>query len=288
MIETLPNSLGTGRRSGGTSAMPFRTIEISDPTLTPPGFHFITVQSPALRQRADLTVYVPASADPRKPLPTVTLLHGVYGSHWAWAFKGGAHAILEKLIAAGRIQPMALLMPSDGLWGDGSAYMKHGDRDYASWIVDEVAEAAAQADARLADGPRFICGLSMGGFGALRLGALHPETFTAFSGLSSATDLTQLEDLCRQSGFHYNLAPGQARTVLEAILANRAQLRPFRFDCGSNDFLIEPNRRLHRELTTAGIAHRYVENPGEHIWPYWQKHLGDSLEFFAEILAKSS
>lgn len=267
--------------------MPFRTIEISDPTLTPPGFQFITVQSPALRQRVDLTVYVPTSAKPQQALPTVTLLHGVYGSHWAWAFKGGAHVILEQLIAAGRIQPMALLMPSDGLWGDGSAYMKHGERDYAAWIVDEVAEAAGQADPRLVGGPRFIAGLSMGGFGALRLGALYPDTFAAFSGLSSATDLSQLEDLCRQSGFHYDLASGQPRSVADAMLANRERLRPFRFDCGSDDFLIEPNRRLHRELTAAGIEHRYVENPGEHNWAYWQKHLGDTLEFFSDQLTDS-
>ena len=267
--------------------MPFRTIEISDPTLTPPGFHFITVQSPALRQRADLTVYVPASADPKKPLPTVTLLHGVYGSHWAWAFKGGAHEIVERLVGEQRIPPMALLMPSDGLWGDGSAYMKHGERDYSSWIVDEAPEAAGQADARLLGGPRFIAGLSMGGFGALRLGALHPETFTAFSGLSSATDLTQLEDLCRKSDFQYDLAEGQPKSVLEAMLANRERLRPFRFDCGVDDFLIEPNRQLHRDLTTAGIAHGYVENPGEHDWSYWQKHLGDSLKFFAEVLTRN-
>ncbi len=268
--------------------MPFRTIELSDPTLTLPGFHFITVQSPALRQRVDLTLYVPPSADPKAPLPTVTLLHGVYASHHAWAFRAGAHVILEKLIASGRVRPMSLLMPSDGLWGDGSAYMKHGGRDYAAWIVDEVAEAAGQADPRLVGGPRFITGLSMGGFGALRLGALYPDKFAAFSGLSSATDLTQLEELCRQSGFHYDLAPDQPRTVLEAILANRERLRPFRFDCGSDDFLIEPNRRLHRELTAAGIAHRYVENPGEHNWPYWQKHLGDTLEFFSDQLPRST
>lgn len=268
--------------------MPFRTIEISDPTLTPSGFHFITVQSPALRQRVDLSVYVPLSAKPKEPLPTVTLLHGVYASHHSWAFRAGAYVILDALIASGRVQPMALLMPSDGLWGDGSAYMKHGERDYAAWIVDEVAEAAAQADGRLAGCPRFIAGLSMGGFGALRLGALHPDKFAAFSGLSSATDFAQLDDLCRQSGFHYDLSPGQPRTVLEAILANRECLRPFRFDCGSEDFLIEPNRRLHRDLTAAGIAHHYVENPGEHNWPYWQKHLGDTLEFFSDQLPQST
>ena len=71
------------------------------------------------------------------------------------------------------------------------------------------------------------------------------------------------------------------------MLTNRERLRPFRFDCGSDDFLIEPNRRLHRELTAAGIEHRYVENRGEHNWAYWQKHLGDTLEFFSDQLTDS-
>ena len=39
--------------------MSFHTVELSNPDFTPPGVHFITVKSAALRRRADLTCYVP-------------------------------------------------------------------------------------------------------------------------------------------------------------------------------------------------------------------------------------
>jgi len=85
-----------------------------------------------------------------------------------------------------------------GYWGDGSGDVKHDNADYATWIVDEVPEAAALVDARCAGSPRFITGLSMGGYGALRLGALHPEAFTALSAHSSATHLEQLFDIVQE------------------------------------------------------------------------------------------
>jgi enterochelin esterase-like enzyme len=38
---------------------------------------------------------------------------------------------------------------------------------------------------------------------------------------------------------------------------------------------------LHQQLTEHGIAHEYEEFPGGHEWPYWERHLADSLSFFA-------
>src|SRR5690242_176091 len=102
----------------------FRTIEISDPALTEPGVSFVTVKSAALQRRVDLSVFVPPDVEVEK-LPLVILLHGVYGSHWAWMFKGGAHRVLTRLMAEEGLPPMMLAMPSDALWGDGSGYLRH-------------------------------------------------------------------------------------------------------------------------------------------------------------------
>ena len=44
-------------------------------------------------------------------LPIVTLLHGVYGSHWSWAYQGGAHLTAAELMRQGSICPMVLVMP---------------------------------------------------------------------------------------------------------------------------------------------------------------------------------
>lgn len=263
--------------------MDFRTIELSDPALTPPGVHFITVKSAALRRRADVTMFVPPGFE-KKALPLVLLLHGVYGSHWAWLFKGGAHEVLLRLMREEGLPAMALAMPSDGLWGDGSGYLHHAEADHARWIVEEVPEAAAQVAPGTVGQPCFIAGLSMGGYGALRLGALHGEKFAAISGLSSVTDAAQMQGFVEEAPDGWSLRESAPLSVLECMKAHAARLPPLRFDCGTDDILIEPNRALHAGLTAAGIPHEYHEFPGGHTWDYWHEHLADTLRFFARVL----
>ena len=265
--------------------MPFHSVEISHPELTPPGVTLVTVKSAALKRRADLSCYVPQGTR-SGPLPLVILLHGVYGSHWAWLFKGGAHLVLERLIAQEGLPPMMLAMPSDGLWGDGSGYLTHDDADYAAWIVNEVPEAAALVDPAVNGAPLFIGGLSMGGYGALRLGAVHAERFAAISAHSSATKLDHLLHITEEAPEQFHLATQPSVDVIDCLKANRDRLPPLRFDCGSNDFLVEASRLLHRQLDEQGIAHEYDEFTGIHDWPYWTEHLADSLRFFARHLPK--
>src|SRR5690242_3048882 len=102
----------------------FRTVEVSDPRFERDDLRLVTVKSAALGQRADVTVHATAAARAAADVPLVILLHGVYGSHWAWTHSGGAHLTSGRLEAAGEMPPLVLAMPSDGLWGDGSAYLR--------------------------------------------------------------------------------------------------------------------------------------------------------------------
>ncbi len=268
------------------SAVPtFRTVELSDAALTERGLTFATVKSAALKRRADVTFYVPEGAEAdATSLPLVLLLHGVYGSHWAWVFKGAAHRVLHRLVTEGAVPPMMLAMPSDGLWGDGSGYLRHTTADYARWIVDEVPALAGQVQPGCIGAPLFISGLSMGGYGALRLGARHAERFAGISAHSSITDFRQMEGFVEEPMTDFKLEAGEVSGVLEAMLASRALLPPIRFDCGTEDSLVGYNRVLHHELDAAGIPHTYEEHPGAHTWEYWNEHLAGSLRFFAGIL----
>jgi putative tributyrin esterase len=261
--------------------MCFRTIEISDAALLDKGIHHVTVKSEALRRRADISFYVPETGT--KSLPLVILLHGVYGSHWAWLFKGGAHRVLNRLIAEEKLPPMMLAMPSDGLWGDGSGYAQHRDADYAAWIVEEVPEAAAEVDSRCQNAPRFIGGLSMGGYGALRLGLLNPKRFTAISAHSSITHVAQMQGFVEESLAEFDLTDSDPLSVIECA-KQTPRLPHLRFDCGTEDALIEHNRTLHRELEAAGLPHVYEEFSGGHTWDYWHAHLADTLRFFNACL----
>lgn len=242
----------------------------------------LTVKSPALQARADLSIFIPEQAKALTDVPVVILLHGVYGSHWAWALKGQAHVTLQRLIDEGSIGPMILAMPSDGLWGDGSGYVPHAGQDFEQWIVQDVPQAVHVATGNAVDAPYCIAGLSMGGFGALRIGARYPQRFTAFAGHSSITAVEQLELFVEEDLSVYRHDP-DAQSVLETMLRQRDTLRPFRFDCGVDDLLIEHNRTLVHALREAGIEVNYEEFPGGHEWPYWQEHLAKTFQFFAPL-----
>ncbi|MCP9762875.1 alpha/beta hydrolase [Lacihabitans soyangensis] len=245
------------------------------------GLEFITVKSNALKKRADITVFNPSKNNiEAKSLPIVILLHGVYGSHWAWAMKGKVHETAQRLIAERKIKPMVLVMPSDGLFGDGSGYVPHKTENYEKWIAEDVIEVVKEQILQVDDGsPIYIAGLSMGGFGALRFGAKYPKIFKAFSGLSSITDFEQLEKFVSDFESLKDAATEQDG-VMDWMIKNKASLPPFRFDCGTNDILIEHNRKLHLELKTHDIPHIYEEYPGEHSWDYWEKHIAETLIFF--------
>ena len=272
--------------------MKFRTIEKSDPTLMPSGMQCVTVKSSALKQRADATIFLPTEFSHLRNLPIVTLLHGVYGSHWSWAYQGGAHLLAAELMQQGQISPMVLVMPSDGLWGDGSGYVAHSQthlqQDFEKWIVEEVPEITIQTCPSCSQqSMRFIAGLSVGGFAALRLAGIYPERYQAASGHSSLTEISQLDALIEESREDWS-TDATSSSVLEALKSAQEKLPALRFDCGQSDFFLKANQQLHQSLFELGIAHQYEEFEGGHEWQYWRTHLADSLKFFSRTLQQNS
>jgi len=263
----------------------FKTLEISNPLYENSHLRFITVKTPNLKGRGDISVYAPSGISSMDTLPIVILLHGVYGSAWSWAYSSGVHLKVDELIKSGELPPMILAMPSDGLWGDGSGYLPHSAYDFEKWIAEDVPDALVECIAGAKkESPLFISGLSMGGFGALRIGAKYSPKFRAISGHSSITSLAQIKFFVEESLKHYAQDNAADEDVFETFLRHREHLPPVRFDCGTDDLLINYNRSLHKKMEKAGIPHTYEENPGGHEWSYWAKHIISSLKFFAERL----
>ena len=258
----------------------FRTIRTSDPRFEQNGLRLVTVKSAALQGRGDLSLFVPTPCP--QHVPIVILLHGVYGSHWSWSMGGGAHLTAARLIEAGQMRPMVLAMPSDGLWGDGSGYLPHQAKNYEQWIVDEVPLAVKEVvEAATNDSPLFIVGLSMGGFGALRLGGKYASRFAGISAHSAITHFEQMAQFVEEPLDQFD-ANTSDHSAFEAL--KNTELPPLRFDCGTSDPLLTANRKLRRALATAHIKHVYEEFEGGHEWPYWEQHLEDTLLFFDRVL----
>lgn len=253
---------------------------LGEPTPGPePGLSFLTFRSPALGgRRGDVTLYVPPG--PAEPVGLALLLHGVNASHYSWAMKGSAHRTADALVSSGEIAPMILAMPSDGLFGNGSGYVPHHDADYERWIVDDVPAAVLAALGITRELDLFITGLSMGGYGSLRLGAKYAERFRAIAAHSSVVEFATLGRFVSDPPSAYETASAQERDVLHQMRAHRDVLPPLRFDCGTEDSLLPESRALHEALTRDGIAHEYREYPGGHEWTYWAARVEETLHFF--------
>jgi len=199
--------------------------------------------------------------------------------------KAGVHLTIDELIKKGELPPMILAMPSDGLWGDGSGYLPHNNYNFEKWIVEDVPAAVRETiKGAKPDSPMFISGLSMGGFGALRIGAKYGKLFKAISGLSSITGMPQIKLFVEEALKNYSQNDVTDEDVFATMKHYRKHLPPVRLDCGTNDSLLRYNRELHLKLEKEGIPHVYEEYPGGHEWPYWAKHVIDSLKFFVKNL----
>jgi len=261
----------------------FRSTEISDPKFERDNLRFITVKSKNLKGRGDICVFVPPGED-LENLPLVILLHGVYGSAWVWSQKAGVHYSALKMIQNKEISPMAIAMPSDGLWGDGSGYLPHNQKNFEKWMVEDVPNAVIENISCVSKKSNwFISGLSMGGFGALRLGIKYSNKFKGISAHSSITDLTQMPFFVEEAITNYIQEDELENSVIGVLKKYGSEIPKLRFDCGSDDDLISYNRELHGALNIAKIEHVYQEFSGAHEWKYWQKHIKDTLLFFNTI-----
>ncbi|HVW98407.1 MAG TPA: alpha/beta hydrolase-fold protein [Mucilaginibacter sp.] len=263
----------------------FKTLEISDPSYENNNLRFVTVKTPNLKGRGDICVYVPPGSGFAGTLPVVILLHGVYGSAWSWPFSSGIHLTANGLIDKGELPKMVIAMPSDGMWGDGSAFLPLSGYNFEKWIAEDVPDALAECIKGVnKQSPLFISGMSMGGFGALRIGAKYGDKFRAISTHSAITSLPQIKFFAEESLKHYAQNNVWDEDVFETFCHYRHQLPPIRFDCGTSDLLINYNRSLHKKMDKEGMLHIYEEHTGGHEWSYWSKHIVESLRFFARYL----
>ncbi len=240
----------------------------------------VTIESASLGGRGDLAVHVTPGTRLPTNVPVVVLLHGVYGSAWNWSLLGGAHTTLDRLVRADRVGPMVLVMPSDGMRGEGTGYLRHPGFDAEAWVMDDVVDAIDEMiDEVTVQSPLFLGGNSMGAFGAARLGLRHPRV-RAVAMHSAITHLDQLAEFTVDDiGLAAGLDPAE-RDLLYSFDERGDRAPPIFLDCGGADPLAAANRELHEQLVERGVDHEYAEFDGEHNWDAWSGRIEHSLRFF--------
>lgn len=267
--------------------MPIKQLEVSNPLYTPDHLTLITVHSSFINGRRDISVFNAHSKS--KNLPVVLLLHGVYGNNWVWMSLGGVHKVYQRLQQEG-LSEFVLVMPSDGGLWDGSGYLPlKGHGDFEKWITEDVKDAVIQTVDGVSDESNwYISGLSMGGYGALRLGAKYPSEYKGISAHSSITCLEDfkhfidypIENYCCEYEFESNL--------MHWFGKNKETLPPLRLDCGQQDPLFESNKTLVDQLKNEKINCHVEWLEGRHEWAYWHNNVEKTLHFFDKLEKNSS
>lgn len=265
-------------------------------------------ESKALGREAQYGVYLPKDyadeANAKTRYPLVLWLHGMYEDHNRFGNRGGA-AVLDRMIGSGQF-PKAVFVTANG---DRASFYVDGKESgaYETLIVEDLL-AHVEQEYRLepAREQRAIMGVSMGGYGALKIALRHPTRFGVVATHSAAVFARDPQDLpanfqrvlaSNRSGISkifgdpVDMELWRANNIYEladAIDPDELRTLKIYFDCGDRDRLgfDQPNQELHDLLRKRRIPHewRLIEGGG-HGWDNCVQALEDSLPFVAAAFA---
>lgn len=151
-------------------------------TMEPQAFPSLALGAPL-----NAMIYVPDSVPPVGGWPVVYLLHGLGDNETSWRDRGNIVPTLDAMISAGTIKPTLVVMPGANVSWYVDSKAVEGPGDFETAITrDLIAAVETTYPVRHDKGGRAIAGLSMGGYGALRLSLAHPDLFVAAAALSPA------------------------------------------------------------------------------------------------------
>lgn len=237
-----------------------------------------------LPEQAKTLIGMTANGADAPTYKTLYLLHGLSDDHSIWMRRTS----IERYAANYGI---AVVMPSVARsWYTDTAYgMK-----YLTFVSRELPAVCQNyfrgMSARRED--NLVAGLSMGGYGAIKVALSRPDLFGYCASFSGALDVAHMWDpRLWQEGrsiFGYDLEGFSALAGTKHdlfALAERTKESGIPFPelylwCGESDFLLEANRKFHAHLDALGVEHTYAESAGNHAWTYWDEQIQKTLHLF--------
>jgi len=216
------------------------------------------------------------------PYPVFYLLHGLSDDYSMWLRRTRIEWYVRDL-------PLIVAMPD----GFRSWYTRHDTGvDFANYVARETVDYVdGFFPTRKSRDGRAIGGLSMGGYGALRLALGYADRFISASSHSGALipwNRTPPILDPRQFANIFGEAPEGSDHDLMTLAKHarsKGQVPHIRMDCGVSDApWIGNNRTVHQKLESLDIPHEYSEYEGGHDWDYWDLRIQEALTFHAKHL----
>lgn len=249
----------------------------------------IDFYSTILGHETDLTVIVPEEKDisdfskKTEPYDTVYLLHGMGDNGSAWSR-------LSNIEHYANETGFLLVMPSAGhSFYTNAVYEKAWGTFFENELPYHVGKWFNLSD------NKFIAGLSMGRFGAFKIGFKNLKQFKGIAGLSSVLSLVELK----------NNAPSELKSTINQVYKviwgtenPNTSIHQLVKDidayckynngpiilhyCGLNDFLYGDNKRFMTEMKETRANYHFEEWEGGHEWGFWDEAIKKTLILFRE------
>ena len=215
---------------------------------------------------------------------TLYLLHGLGGDHTSWLRRTEIERFANE-------SGIAVVMPNVlRSWYSDTAY----GTNYFTFVADELPRVCRGYFRGMSDKreDNYVGGLSMGGYGALKVAMTYPDRYCGCISLSGALDITREGrpyplDLWRGNfGFDLESAlelKGGCNDVFaltEKCVKEGKALPELYIWCGLDDTLIEINRKYRDFLLSLGVKHTYSESSGNHSWKWWNEHIENAINHF--------
>jgi S-formylglutathione hydrolase FrmB len=212
-----------------------------------------------------------------EPPPVLYLLHGLSDDDTIWLRATSIERYVQPLGLAVVMPQVHRSFYTDEAYGGA----------FWSFVSEELPEVVRSffrvSDAR---GDTYVAGLSMGGYGAMKLALRCPERFAAAATLSGALDFAE----------RTVDGPGESRDpMITRIAGDRhlagtdddlfhlidtrdpATLPPLFLTCGQDDPLVDANHRFVEACAARGVDLLSSFAPGTHEWGYWDTHIQQVL-----------
>lgn len=250
----------------------------------------VTFFSESLRRNMQYRVFLPLSAG-NQQLPVVYLLHGGGGNGFRdWSNYSDVAQFAKR--------GLLLVMPEGDYSYYTNAVLRPQD-SYEDYIVNDLAaDVARRFPVRDDRNGRAIVGVSMGGFGAIKLALQHPDQFAFAGALSPAIDVPRRRFSWRRleqsQRFHEIFGPDDSlsRNNNDPFVLVRGTERaraPYLYiACGQREGLLAPNREFAASLDRYGLAHDFRVAPGGHDWNQWSGQLPALFDSLAAHLGPIS
>lgn len=224
----------------------------------------LTVHSDLMNTNVKYSIYLPESYDGKKKYPVLYMLHGYGGNNNDWLQDntgsiwagGGTMPAYAREYAQKTGKELIIVAPDGGNnfycdgFNGGPKYMSFFFEEFIPYIESTYAIKAEKKS-------RAIGGLSMGGYGSLYYGTLHPEMFCYVYACSAAINVGVS-------------APDPAQLIAKTVGAGKIDQMPgFTLEIGTEDTTVGSNDPFINTLAGYGIPYEYITRPGSHDWPFW-------------------